>query len=251
VANDQTARMMERARNRVRRPLARTPHVFDALIAIRSDRRARLASRRSILVIEGFPRSANTYSVVAFLLANGDRGHIGHHLHASGHVVRAVRFRLPTIVLIRDPRAACLSYVIRRPAIPVSDALTDYLDFYRSVWPLRHRFVTGEFGQVVSDFGAVIGAVNEKFHTDFALYEHTPENEQACVAMLEQRNRRETGGYVSETYVARPSAYRTELKQQLERTLERGRAAVLLERAERLYRQFVTDDGIAGQRAAR
>jgi hypothetical protein len=233
--------VLERARNRARRPLARTPFLFDALIAMRPDRRSILARRDSILVIEGFPRSANTYSLVAFLLANGDRGHIGHHLHAPGHVARAVRFHLPTIVLIRDPKDACLSYVIRRPAIPLADALCDYLDFYRSVWPLRERFVIGDFRRVVTDMGSVIRAVNDRFSTQFVPYEHTPENEQACVAMLEQRDRSDTGGtgFLQETYVARPSAYRAKLKQRLEQEFEQGRTRSLLERTDELYRRFL------------
>ena len=37
----------------------------------RADKRSTLARRDSALVIEGFPRSGNTFSVAAFQIANG------------------------------------------------------------------------------------------------------------------------------------------------------------------------------------
>ena len=230
---------LDRARNRLRRPIARTPWLFDTLVAARPDRRNLQVRRDSVLLIEGFPRSGNTFSVAAFTLANGARGHVASHLHAPAHVARAVRLGLPAIVLIRHPREACLSYVIRRPAVQLVGALDDYIDFYRAVWPLRNGFVVGGFEQVVSDFGEVIAAVNEKFHTSFERYQPTPENERACFAMVEQGNRNECGGLVRETYVARPSAQRDRLKQRLQNALERGRASALLDEAVQLYRRFV------------
>jgi len=41
---------------------------------------------------------------------------IAHHLYASAQVIRAARWRILTLVLMRRPRDAVLSLVIRDPA---------------------------------------------------------------------------------------------------------------------------------------
>jgi hypothetical protein len=60
----------------------------------------RSVSRTTQLVIEGYPRLGNTFAVVAFLQAQKEDVRIAHHLHAPAQVIRAARWRIPTIVLI-------------------------------------------------------------------------------------------------------------------------------------------------------
>ena len=102
-----------RLRLHLRRPVSRLPYAWDAAMYARADKRSTLARRDSALVIEGFPRSGNTFSVAAFQIANGQDLHVGRHLHGAPHVLRAVRLGLPTVVLIRRPREAVLSYLTR------------------------------------------------------------------------------------------------------------------------------------------
>jgi hypothetical protein len=47
---------------------------------------------------------------------------IAHHLHAPAQVIRAARWRILTLVLMRRPRDAVLSLVIRDP-VSVDQAL--------------------------------------------------------------------------------------------------------------------------------
>ena len=88
---------------------------------------------------------------------------------------RAVRLGLPTLVLIRRPTDAVTSYLVRRPTLTPDDALLEYLDFYRTAWPARDGFVVAPFEPVVSDFGAVIDRVNERFGTSFVALRERPE----------------------------------------------------------------------------
>jgi hypothetical protein len=231
-------RHADRARHHVRRPVARTPYLWDAAMRVRRDKDATLARPGTAIVIEGFLRSGNTYSVAAFQIANGPALHVGRHLHGAPHVLRAVRMGLPTVVLVREPRDAVLSYLIRRDTLTPYDGLVEYLDFYRTVWPARHGFVVGLFDQVTADFGAVIDQVNERFGTSFRRYERTPENEEKVFALVEDMNRLETGGAVVETHVGRPSAERRRRKEELSSLLDRSRTAAKLREAEELYRRF-------------
>ena len=229
----------ERMRHRLRQPLARTPYLYDVAIMLRSSKREVLARHDSALVIEGFLRSGNTYSVAAFRLSNGFDLHIGRHLHAAAHVHRAVRLGVPTVVLIREPADAVLSYLVRRPKLSVNDALREYIDFYRSIGRVRDRFVVAPFERVITDFGSVIETVNERFGTNFTLYEHTPENEAACLRLVEAMNREECGGQLVETHVARPSEARTAGKEALAAGLRTSRNARLLDAARSLHRSYV------------
>ncbi len=229
----------DRARHHARRPLARTPYVWDAAMWIRPGKRATLARPDTALVIEGFLRSGNTFSVAAFEIANGPDLHGGRHLHGAPHVLRAVRMGIPTLVLVRRPRDAVLSYLVRRPTLTPYDALLEYLDFYRTTWPAREGFVVGLFDRVTSDFGAVLDEVNERFGTSFLRFEPTPENEARAFELVEQMNRLESGGTVVETHVGRPSGERAGRKAELQALLDQPRTAAKLREADLLHDRYV------------
>lgn len=236
------SRNADRARHHVRRPIARLPYVWDATMRIRPDKYGTLARRDTAIVIEGFLRSGNTFSVAAFTVANGPALHVGRHLHGAPHVLRAVRLALPTVVLVREPRDAVLSYLIRRATLTPDDALLEYLDFYRTAWRVRDGFVVGPFDRVTSDFGAVIDQVNERFGTSFRRFEPTPENEAKAFELVEEMNRLESGGEVVETHVGRPSASRATRKEELRRLLDRPRTAAKLRQAEDVYQRYLELD---------
>jgi len=206
---------------------------------LRASKRATLARRGTGIVIEGFLRSGNTFSVAAFTLANGPDIHVGRHLHSPAHVLRAVRLGLPTVVLIRQPRPAVLSYLIRRPTLTPHDAVLEYLDFYRTAWVVRGHFITAPFDEVVSDFGSVLDRVNARFETAFRRYDSTPENEAATFAAVEEMNRRECRGEVVETHVARPSELRSRRRDELQALLDEPRTARRLREAELVYEAYL------------
>lgn len=248
------SRSWERARNRVRRKVNPYPAVYNTVITMRPTRRHMLATRRSTLVIEGFPRTGNTYAVAAFMTANPSTAHIGRHLHAPAHVHRAVRYGLPTLVLIRDPLEACSSYLIRRPALTVSEALREYVDFYSAMSRYRAAVVVGDFPTLISDYGAIIRRMNRQFGTSFVPYRHTEENERRSFALVEAMNRQESGGSVEESAVARPSSTRERRKQQLDQAFLSPRVQPLLSRACSLYSRYrdvsSADDQAAPERGA-
>ena len=230
---------MDRLRHHARRPLARVPGLWDAAMLLRSAKRQTLADQHTAIVIDGFLRSGNTYSVAAFQVANGTELHIGRHLHGGAHIRRAVRLGLPTVVLIRRPAEAVSSYLVRRPTLTPDDALLEYLDFYRTAWPARDGFVVAPFDLVVSDFGAVIDRVNERFGTSFARFERDPASERAAVELVEEMNRLECRGEVVETHVGRPSAEREQHKEAVRRRMEHPRTRALLDRADRVFSAYV------------
>src|SRR5438876_11964138 len=60
------------------------------------------------IVIEGYPRSANSFAVHAFRVAQDRPVRVANYLHATVQVFAAVRVRLATITLIGHPLSAAL-----------------------------------------------------------------------------------------------------------------------------------------------
>lgn len=227
-----------RSWHRVRRPLTRRRRLYVAVNRMRRSRRDLLASRSSVLVIEGPMRSGNTFCVAAFVHVNGEAAHVGRHLHAPAHVLHAVALGIPTIVLVRDPVDACISHVIRRPELTLRDSLRDYVDFYRTLEPVRDRIVVAPFERAIHDFGSVLKEVNARFGTDFDLYLPSPANDAAVMRKVESMGRAENGGQVDENGVARPSAERRAQKEQLLQELRSPELAELAGAATDRYERW-------------
>jgi hypothetical protein len=139
------------------------------------------------LVIDGYTRSATTFAVYAFQLAQERPVRLAHHLHAPAQLIAAAKAGVPAVVLIREPEGAVLSQLVREPNVALRHALVAYARFYSSLLPYRDAFVIGEFEQVTRDFGSVVRRINERFETSFGAFEPTEANRQECLDLVRQR----------------------------------------------------------------
>ena len=141
------------------------------------------------LCIEGFPRSGNTFTVIAFLRAQPELVSVAHHVHAAGAVLEAVRLGTPTLVLIRPPEGSVLSYLARWPELTTAHALRGYIRFYEPLVAHRDGFVVARFEEVTTDPGIAIRRVNERFGTSFAPFVPTEDNLLAVREEMERWDR--------------------------------------------------------------
>jgi hypothetical protein len=216
------------------------------LLRARADERSFLQPVRSStrLVIDGFPRAGNTFAVTAFRLSQREGVPVGHHTHMPAQILGAVRAGIPVLLVVREPEPTVLSLVVRLPYLSVGQALGSYWRFHEPLARVRDRIVVGTFEEVTTDFGAVVGRVNERFGTTFDVFEHTPENVREVMAVIEEGDARRYGeGESLERSIARPSEVRERLKADLRSayrapSLDRARA-----RAERSYREMLNRVG--------
>src|SRR2546421_9409717 len=89
-----------------------------------------VVSHDTELVIEGFPRTANTFTVFAFQMAQAAPVRVAHHLHAPAQVIFAARRGIPVLVLVRPPEDAVLSLASWSPYVSLGQALAAYARFY-------------------------------------------------------------------------------------------------------------------------
>ncbi len=208
------------------------PGLFFPLYRLRRQYVGHVVQPDTDLVIEGFPRSGNTFALDAFTLAQGRRPvKIAHHVNAPAQVIRAAHLGIPCCVLIRNPVDAVRSLLVRYPYITARSALKNYARFHRSIYPCRDNFVVAPFDKVVSNFGTVIREINARFSTSFETFDLTDRNLRAVYAMLDRRNE-DIGGDPRMSY--RPNEIKEALKQKI--SLEDCRHA--LAECNEIYRVF-------------
>jgi hypothetical protein len=210
------------------------PAAFYSLYRLARRDRARVVTPDTDLVMEGFPRSANSFARVAFNRAQREKVRIANGLHVPAQVILAARWRIPTLVLIREPRDAVLSFAIRDP-IPVDQALRYYVSFYETVEGYRDAYVLGTFEEVTGDFGRVIERINDRFGTTFSRFRHNERNVEAVLARVEKNSRRKFGEDSWEDKASRPLARREDKKRELAQELENPRLGRLISRAGDVY----------------
>jgi hypothetical protein len=214
---------------RVRTAAARRPWLLDLLYSRLERHRHLLLRSDTGLVLEGYPRSGNSFALRAFQQAN-PHVPIAHHMHAQSQVIEAVRRDIPVIVLVRDPAGAVPSLLIRHPHIGLSMALRSYAEFHEDILPYRHGFVLARFEDVTRNFGAIIDDANRKFGTHFAIFDHSQSNVERIFRQMDEAN---AGFYgtLKTTHVPHPVAERSEKKQ----SIDLAREPRLLSRAQRAY----------------
>jgi hypothetical protein len=224
-------------RVRIWSALASTPVVAEIYARLDSRARPLRVTRGTDLVIDGFPRSGNTYAVAAFDYANGPgRVTLSHHFHHVRQIQRAVRFGIPVIVLIRDPREVLGSMLQFGAAYTPPLVLRAYAHFYARVLPIIDDVVVADFDDVTCNFGAVIERCNTKFGTAFQPYARTPESEQAVTQAIERIAMTDSPGEF-ENRVSRPSTERRS-SEEIVAALRPGDQA-LLANAQALYNEVL------------
>jgi hypothetical protein len=211
-------------RLRARRLLTETPGL--SALWCRLDPRMAYTriTRQTRLVIDGFPRSANSYARMAFLYANGEDFPLCSHRHSHQSIRTGVRRHLPTMVLIREPGPAIGSSLQFSPGTRPTTGFDMYRRFYEGVLPVLDDVLIATFDEVTTDFGEVVRRCNTKFGTDFVPYEHTDVAEAAVVKMIDATTAFAFGGDDDDLghLVPRPSATRRPADDVLAARLDAG-----------------------------
>jgi len=232
---------MIRTRYRLRTAISHIPSIYLRLADLRprDDDGAKIVTTSTDLVVEAFPRSGNTFTVIALQNSQPHRLNIAHHLHAPAQLIEAVRLRKPALLIIRRPRDAVLSFVLRHPSISVALGLKSWLHFHRALLSHTAGMLVVTFDQVTGDLGVVVDRINARFGMSLSRLEHTPANLDTLFHKIEMRSRERLGtDEIDEMEVSRPSTERTALKASLEKHWQATDLRLQREAAECLYEKF-------------
>ncbi len=217
------------------------PKIYFFLLNMKPERAKNAVVNKTDIVIEGFPRSGNTFAVAAFMIAQNREYQIAHHLHAPAQIILAAHLNVPTILLIRRPIDAVTSLIIRQPYLSLKNAFRGYIRFHKRLEKYRDNIIVAPFNQVITDFGKIIRAVNVRFQTSFIPFKPTAENTIKSFSLIEQMDKEDTGANsISERTVARPSWKREQMKEQIQAEILKSNVQDLIAEADRLYEKFTS-----------
>ena len=119
-------------------------------------------TRNTDLFIDGYPRSANTY-LLECLKTAAPATSVASHLHSPPMVKLAVRRKLPTVVLFREPAAAAASLTQLYPGATFTTSLTLYRHYYSALMSCLDTVLLVSFDEVTEDLPSVVRRINERF----------------------------------------------------------------------------------------
>jgi hypothetical protein len=203
-----------------------TPLISEIFSAVDPVRHIGRVTRDTQLVMDGYPRSGNSYARATFQFANGSELPIATHAHSHRMPELGAKRGIPTIVLIRDPRDSIASGREFEPTVRVAAQIAAYRRYYQPVLKILDKVMIVSFEQVTADMGAVIARCNERFGTTFMVYVSTPESERAVAATLEEATESFAPAGRFEAIVPRPSALRQDKTTLLANLSTRDRAGL-------------------------
>jgi len=138
------------------------------------------------ICIDGYPRSANSFSVRMFRQANPD-SKIAHHTHSIGNLKKAILHGIPSVALIRNPEQAIVSSVIAHEMDCVDDEIYRYIYTYRWVKSNLDNLVIADFDRVINNFNDVVTDINKRFDKSFNLLEDVYDADMQVKNDIEKR----------------------------------------------------------------
>jgi SAM-dependent methyltransferase len=222
---------------RIRSQLGKNPTFLPIVLRATPRGTSRKITSRTDLVVEGYPRSGNTFLTAAIRHVAGPDLTVSSHVHLPSQVALAVRRKVPTIVVIRRPADSVVSLVIAAPHVPLELALREWTDHYQRLWPLREQFVAATFEQATNDVGAVIERVNQRFGTTIPDFVHDEQYLGGARALMEADHERyHASDHLSAPW---PTASRSAASRRLISELTRPKFDGLLAEANNVYDTYV------------
>jgi hypothetical protein len=206
------------------------------VLRVSPEGRSRRITADTDVVVEGLPRSGNTFAAHALRVASDRPVSVASHVHVPAQVQLAVRRGLPTIVTIREPVAATTSHLAAVPHLTPKRALREYVAYCRAILPLVDDLVLADFEEITSDFGPVIERVNRRFGSDFSVFEATPANVEAVTASMDRDWEQNHAGRGRDSWQPRPDSTKEERKQASRSLVEEPDLAPLVDEAGAVYR---------------
>lgn len=172
-------------RVRLRTATFRSPTVGKLWWSVDPQNRRNRIGATTRFVIDGYPRSANTYTATAFRLAN-PTVEVRALLHTPLAIAEARRRGIPALLLVRRPDQAIASYLQLLPRLSPATAIRMYCEYYEASFAHLHWVVVADFTQVTADLGGVIRRCNERYGTTFREFAASPQEQSAVKTQIRE-----------------------------------------------------------------
>jgi len=190
------------------------------------------------LVVEGFPRSGNTFTVFALENAASYRLRIASHVHHPSQVKLAVSRGVPTMLVVREPVATLSSYLAFGQHGRPASVLKEYSGYLRELVPYVDLVLICDFTEVVSNLSGVIDRFNDRFSTAIPHFDQSEENVDRVFEEIARQHRLMHRRQDPVHVAPRPSAGRHDISDRARSGILDPRHEALLADALDLYDYF-------------
>lgn len=190
------------------------------------------------LVVEGFPRSGNTFTSFAIDDASGHELTIASHVHQPSQIKLALSRGVPTVFVVRDPLSALASYLVYDRRFSPSDVINEYCSYHRQLVPYAERLLVCEFEEVTSQMPSVIERINQRFSLQIPPFDDDPLNVKQVMARIEMRHRLIHPSLDPAQSAATPHLDRRNVNEQMREALLDPNNAAQMQTAQELYEYF-------------
>ena len=166
-----------------------SPKFYYTFYARRYPFSAMKVTHKTDICIEGFPRSANSYATVSFKLVNHGVK-VGHHLHVAAQAVRAVSYKIPTMVVLRAPEEAVASFMVFQNSFNAPLYLNAYTQFHQRLKNISGQILFISFETVTTNMNICISELNSKFNVNFETIPNLKERQDEIIQKLKGVNAR-------------------------------------------------------------
>lgn len=193
-------------------------------------------NREFKLVIDGFPRSGNSYSGRMLSVTQGDQFKFLSQCHCPPFLLAALKLGTPACLTLRQPEDSVVSWVILRK-LPMDVVLSLYIDFHRVLLPHRSRLLVLNFSTITNDFSQVLRMINQRYKIGLTVPADPHALKEEAFARIDRYYEGLPGGY-DPLKVARPHPKRDEMKDAVRQQLRSRRNSRLLGKCKELYAAF-------------
>ena len=163
---------------------------------------------------------------------------IAHHFHASAQIKMAVRKKIPSIILIRNPYDCIASSLVYSPKTNPYYFIEYYKIFYSSLLAIRDQCIISDFKETTENFDMVIDKINKKFSTNFYLFNNSQQNINLILNQIKAENTKSMTENLSDK-MATPSSKRNVKKNKFLDLLN-SNYKTQMEELNYLYEEFIS-----------
>ncbi|MCG7899546.1 MAG: hypothetical protein JAY85_13955 [Candidatus Thiodiazotropha weberae] len=116
------------------------------------------------IVIEGFPRSANTYVAASIMVLNGDKLNIARHVHGSAQLILGIEKGIPAVLLIRNPVDAIASLKLRSPYLPSRVIIQNYIEFHKQLESYIDKLILIDFKDATNNIVSIVEYLDDYYN---------------------------------------------------------------------------------------
>ena len=198
-------------------------------------------NKNTDLVIEGFPRSGNSFLEACFKVLNKNII-LAHHTHSVAQVKMGIKKNLPVILLIRDPSEATKSaYFFYKKKLSYNFLIKEYIGFYESLIIYKKNTIVLDFKKI-NNFKKILKYLQTNFDSlpEFDKTINNKNLKKKAIKKLINFSKTRHHRTFSESYINNNSTLSVNRKKfVIEQNILKDRANIkLLKKAKQIYQKF-------------